>query len=79
MVADLEGLGLKTKTQEQENLGTEEAGTVDSLDPTGSVDKGTTDHRHLLGRRGGHDARRHRDKPGKTDKPDKGNGKGNKG
>ena len=42
MVADLEGLGLKTKTKEQENLGTEEAGTVDSLDPTGSVDKGST-------------------------------------
>jgi serine/threonine-protein kinase len=42
VVAELEGLGLKTKTKEQENLGTEEAGAVDSLDPTGTVEEGTT-------------------------------------
>ena len=41
VVAELEALGLKTKTEEQENLGTEEAGAVDSLDPTGTVEEGT--------------------------------------
>ena len=77
VVADLEGLGLKTKTKEQENLGTEEAGTVDSLDPTGSVDKGSTVTVTYWGDAvvetpGGTGN-------GNTDKPDKGNGKGNKG
>ena len=76
VVAELEGLGLKTKGQEQENPGTEEAGAVDSLDPTGTVDQGTTITVTYWGdpvvtTPGG--------KPSKTDKPAKGDGKGNKG
>jgi serine/threonine-protein kinase len=84
VVADLEGLGLSTETQEKENLGTEEAGTVDSLDPTGTVDEGTTITVTYWG-----DAvvttptdtptDTPGDKPSKSDKPAKGNGKGNKG
>jgi hypothetical protein len=53
---------------------------VDSLDPTGTVDKGTTITVTYWG-----DAvvttpnAAPGDKPSKSDKPDKGNGKGNKG
>jgi serine/threonine-protein kinase len=80
VVAELEGLGLDTTTEEQENLGTEEAGTVDFLDPTGSVEKGSTITVSYWG-----DpvvttpTEPPGDKPSKADKPDQGNGKGNKG
>ncbi len=70
VVAELEALGLKTKTKEQENLGTEEAGTVDALDPTGTVEEGTSITVTYWG-----------DPVVETpsDKPDKGKTKGTKG
>ena len=72
VVAELEGLGLKTKTKEQENLGTEEAGAVDSLDPTGTVEKGTHGSPSPTGA-----TRWSRTPGGRRDKPSKGNGNGN--
>ena len=38
----LDEKGLKTKTERQDNPGDQEAGTVAALDPTGTVEKGTT-------------------------------------
>ncbi len=70
VVADLRALGLKTTTQEQENLGTEEAGTVDSVDPTGSVEEGTT---ITVGYWGDPVV----ETPGDEDPPGNGNGNGN--
>ena len=55
--AALKEKGLGTWTNEIDNSGDHEAGTVADLDPTGEVKVGTTDHARRLGRTGPGEAR----------------------
>lgn len=82
VVAALRDKGLETKVETKDNPGGEDAGTVDDLSPTGTVDKGETVTLQVWGdppAKKPDDGATQTDKPGKpgkpgkTDKPDKGN------